>query len=79
MSLYEIITSTPDVEVDPELLKPIDPTLDQEALNLLDNRLYFEEGQTYSPVIKEVPEATQEIIQPTEAPEEEIPTEPTPY
>ncbi len=82
MSLYEIITSTPDIEVDPELLKPIDPTLDQEALVRLDNRLYFEEGQTHSPsVIKEVPEPTQEIIKPTDIPEEEIPTEltPTPY
>jgi len=79
MGLYEIITSIPDVEVDPELLKPIDPTLNQEALNRLDNRLYFEEGETYSPsIIKEEPEPTSKIPTPTKRPEIVIPTEPMP-
>ncbi len=51
MSLYNIITSTPPVNVDPELLKPINPTLDQEALNRLEGRVFFEQGETSSPVI----------------------------
>lgn len=78
-SLYNIITSTPPADVDPELLKPINPTLDQEALNRLEGRVYFKKGETTSPVvIRENPEPnfeTKEIVPITE---EEIIIESTP-
>ena len=51
MGLYNIITSSPPVNVDPELLKPLDPTLNQEALDRLDGRVFFGEGETSTPVI----------------------------
>lgn len=66
MGLYNVITSTPPINVDPELLKPINPILNQEALDRLENRIHFEEGQTISPfVFKESP---------PELPVEESPT-----
>jgi hypothetical protein len=72
MGLYNLITSTPPASVDPELLKPINPVLDQEALNRIEGRVYFKPGETTSPVIfRETPEAnpeTEEIL----IPEEEI-------
>ena len=61
MGLYSLITSAPPTNVDPELLSPIDPVLDQEALKRLEGRIYFEEGQTTSPVIiRDTPEPTPE-------------------
>jgi hypothetical protein len=61
MGLYNLITSKPPANVDPELLKPINPTLEQEALNRLENRVFFEPGQTSSPfIIREIPESTSE-------------------
>ncbi len=77
MSLYNIITSKPPANVEPELLKPINPTLDQEALNRLEGRVFFEQGETSSPLImyespKPTPE-TESASQPI--PEVENPTE----
>lgn len=51
MGLYTLITSKPATNVDPELLKPINPILDQESLSHLENRVFFEAGQTNSPII----------------------------
>ena len=79
MGLYDIITSAPPVNVDPELLKPINPILDQEALNRLEGRILFEEGQTSSPIIirdftEPIPETEMDI----EIVEEDIPIESEP-
>lgn len=61
IGLYNLITSAPPVSVDPELLKPINPVLDQDALSRLEGRVYFEPGQTSSPIIiREEPETTPE-------------------
>lgn len=51
MSLYSIITSTPPASVDPELLIPLNPALDLDALSRLEGRIFFEQGETSSPVI----------------------------
>lgn len=43
-SLYSVLTSKPEVNVDPKLLEPINPTFDTKALNALDGRIFIEEG-----------------------------------
>ena len=77
--LYNIITSNPPTDVDPEILEPINPALDQEALNRLEARINFEEGQTTSPIIiNEIPQPVPEIEEPIIIPEEELSAESTP-
>jgi hypothetical protein len=66
ISLYNIIMSTPDINVDPELLEPINPNLEKEALDRLEGRIFFEEGETNSPVI------IRENTQISPSPEEEV-------
>lgn len=74
MSLYNIITSTPPVNVDPEILKPLNPSLDQETLSRLEERVFFEEGETSSPIIiRRDPEIP--VLE--ETPTETISAEPT--
>ncbi len=65
-SLYNVIKSTPPINVDPKILKPFNPNLDQEALNRLENRIFFEEGQTSSPTISK----SVELIEKNEKSEE---------
>jgi hypothetical protein len=43
--LYQILTKKADVDVPQVLLEEINPTLDTTALNQIQNRLFFEEGQ----------------------------------
>ena len=50
-SVYTILTQTPDIKVPPELLEPIDPTLDIESLQDISRRVHFEESDIVSPVI----------------------------
>lgn len=45
-SVYQILTTDAPVNVSPELLEPISPELDFDALNQVGDRRYFEEGQT---------------------------------
>jgi len=59
--LYNIITSSPPANVDPKLLEPINPTLDKDALDRLDGRIFFEQGETTTPLINiEIPESETE-------------------
>jgi hypothetical protein len=80
MGLYNIITSPSRVDVDPEILKPINPVLDTDALNRLQNRVFFEEGETSSPIIvSETPveeSAVEETFLQVEEVEEENVSEP---
>lgn len=78
VSLYNIIISEPDINVDPELFEPLEPTLQKEALDKLEGRIFFEEGQTNSPVI--IRESTGEPPPPEEVniENEEIPEGTTP-
>lgn len=72
--VYRIFTATPAVNVPPELLYPINPSLDAPTLQNIENRLFFEEGD-----IPEKPESLNQIITevtPTPIPEE-TPTEGT--
>ena len=44
-SVYRALAVKPGPKVPPEILTPIDPTLDTKALEQLENRIFFEEGQ----------------------------------
>ncbi len=43
-SVYKVLTTTPEVNIDPQLLEPINPSLDSNSLNKLEERTFFEEG-----------------------------------
>jgi hypothetical protein len=60
--IYRALTSLPPVSVPPEILAPLSPELDSEAMSRLTQRLYFEEGQT-GPVL--IPRAPEEETQPS--------------
>jgi hypothetical protein len=44
-SLYNVLTSKPAVDVDPKLLEPINPNLNNEILDSLDGRVFIEQGE----------------------------------
>jgi len=44
-SVYRAFSSVPPVNVPPEIIAPLSPELNREALAKLEGRLYFEEGQ----------------------------------
>ncbi|KKQ53354.1 hypothetical protein A2865_03850 [Candidatus Woesebacteria bacterium RIFCSPHIGHO2_01_FULL_39_17] len=48
-SLYRILATESLPKVDPKLLEPLNPELDREALNLLEERVYFEETDITKP------------------------------
>lgn len=76
--VYRIFTSTPSVQVPEELLTPITPTLDTEALENIKGRVFFEEEEipetliaTPSPrptTLKAEPTPTEELEQPRGTP-----------
>lgn len=72
-TLYQVLTTKPPSSVAPELLAPIDPTLDTNSLSELKNRVYFEEG-SFIP-LKTVTNADQFITEAPEEPEEETTVE----
>lgn len=65
ISVYNVLTQSPQESVDPKLLEPIDPTLDTNALSKLEGRIFYEEGEVTTP-----PVVIQEVS-PTPIPEEE--------
>jgi hypothetical protein len=73
-SVYTVLTQTPDINVPPELLEPIDPTLDIEALEDISGRIHFEESDVTSPII----DATTPSPQPEASPIPEDSLEITP-
>lgn len=73
--VYRVLTSEAVVNVPPEVLIPINPTLDQNALGKLEQRIFFGEGETVE--FKKNPEQPAEVFQPVEntptpSPSEEI-------
>ena len=44
-SVYRVLTQEPPVSVPEQILAPINPTLDAQALDRLENRIYFEENE----------------------------------
>lgn len=73
-SLYNILTTQKDVQVNPRLLEPIDPSLNVELLNSLEEKTFYEEGEVGSPLIFEGLEPTPEgeILEEEAPPEEQL-------
>lgn len=73
-TLYNILTSSPSLEIDPALLEPIDPKLDTSSLSQIENRIFFEADDATVPFIDTelptpTPETTEAAIEtPTETP-----------
>ncbi len=77
-TVYRIFTTTPPPNVPEELMQPIDPTLDTEALKDIEGRVYFEEDEIPEVLVPfTTPEVTPTAITPTptKAPEVEEATE----
>lgn len=72
--VYRILTEKPAVIVPDNLLAPINATLDQQALNSIQGRVYFEEDEIpETPLTTTVIEVTpEETITPTASPAAEI-------
>lgn len=75
-SVYNILTTEAEVDIDQNLLKPIDPTLNTEVLNRLPQRQYFEPGSTQNLNIIDSDQAppeqeAQEAVEPTTTPAQE--------
>lgn len=68
--VYRVLVSESDVNIPPEILESINPTLDQNALGQLENRLFFEKGETVE--FKAIISKPTDTItpEPTEIPEE---------
>ena len=70
LSLYRILTASPAADIPPEILAPITPNLNSEALRSLGNRVFFEEQDIEAlttPLLKIIP--TPEIpVEPTATP-----------
>jgi hypothetical protein len=74
LSLYNVLVSKPKVDVDQNLLDPLDPSLDTQTLDTLDERIFFEEGEVeFTPISPAVvANPTPELLQTEEE------TSPTP-
>lgn len=70
--VFRIFTSTQPIDVPENILQPIDPTLDKEALNTLESKNHLEPHE-----IPEIVYSTPEPVV-TESSTEEILEEPTP-
>jgi hypothetical protein len=73
-SVYQVLTQAPDIKVPPELLEPIDPTLDIETLEELSDRVHYEERDVILPVA----ETSTPTPETTPTPEDTLETSPTP-
>jgi len=54
--VYRALISTAPVNVPAEILAPLSPELDSQAMGRLAERLYFEEGETGSILVPQAPE-----------------------
>ncbi len=56
--VYRILTAPSKIDIDPKLLEPFDPSLDLDSLDKLENRLFFEEGETSEFPLEKTPTIT---------------------
>lgn len=76
--VYRVFTKTPAPNIPAGIMEPLNPNLDKDTLNQLQNRTYFEEGSV--PIIPILTPTPETIISPqvTITPTPEISTSPTP-
>jgi len=56
---YNNLTNSEEIELSEEVIEPLTPTLDKEALDNVNQRLFFEESEIGEPAIT-ITEATEE-------------------
>ena len=69
--IYRILKKTPVINVDPKILEPLNPNLDQNSLNKIELRKYYGEESLNIPIPTNPPTVTptiEESSQPTETP-----------
>lgn len=66
--IFRTFTKQPDSPVPPNIINPLNPTLDQTALSKLQQRMYLEEGQIGQTVAQSPTPTPQPTVAPTEAP-----------
>lgn len=54
--VYKLVTTPQDVDVSSDILSPVSPTLDQEGLSILEQRLFFTEAELSNVSIISTPE-----------------------
>ncbi len=62
--VYRVLTTNPQIDISSEILKPISPELDTKVLAQIEQRVYFERGETVGFSLQEA------------SPEAELETEP---
>lgn len=80
-SVYRVLTDDQPIDIPEEVLKPINPTLDEKAMSELEKRFYLEENEipelilrtpepspTLTPIPEEPPIVTEEPIESTPTP-----------
>lgn len=78
LSLYRVLTTASAPNIPDEILAPISPNLDTNALKSLPNRVFFEEGEVQPPEFSSTePEGVTKAEAPTETPTEAPPISPT--
>lgn len=56
-TVYRVFTKQPSTDVSTQIIEPVDPVLDKEALNKVKTRIYFEEGSIPQiPILTSAPE-----------------------
>lgn len=70
-SVYNVLVTRPESKVSPELLEPVNPTLDVNSLEMIEKRVYFERGEVTAPIIEAAPVTSPAPEQETEEPETE--------
>ena len=73
ISVYNILTQSAQESVNPELLEPIDPTLDINSLREIEGRIFYAEGDVTTPLV--VVQDTSPTPTPEQEIEEEVPEE----
>lgn len=78
LSVYHAVTTAPPPVVSPAVSEPLTPTLDTQAIELIESSLFLDDSQVPDNVVTGiVPTATVQP-EPTPEPTEEPVTEPTP-
>lgn len=75
-NVYHVLTTPSEVQVDPALLQPIDPTLNTEVLDSIESGIFFDESAINAAVYDTTPDSNElKTTEPENTIEEEDNTE----
>ncbi len=67
LDVYRVLTTKPDPVVPEEILNPLDPTLDQGSIDLLQEKLFLQDSELGNISIQATPQPTPKPSPPVEA------------